>query len=279
MIQRAFYLSVLFVHLVVMAGAQPIVNHFMAVQPDISRGRAFKSITENSEVLIRGIKPIPHKTEKLFNAHGLIIKQIAYNSAGGKTGETSWEYTSFGKLMRKHYRFFANLSGWNEEEVVVEWDSLTNLPTKVDVFKNGKKSQWAALVIDTLGRIESAKVFGSTGGHTFTEKFIYIEPSNMVKVMVYRANGVYTSSWSYPLDQQKDFTFESVSCSYYPNGDVMLEKLSDASKGDQGYYYEYEYDSQGNWVEKRTYQVNLGRNDKIKKKTLEHKLVRSIQYH
>lgn len=261
-----------------LAFSQPIVNHFLAIPNDVSHGRTFRSITETSEVLIRGYKPIPHKTEKQFNGNGLITQQIAYNSAGGKSSETHWEYTQHNELRRKYHKFFANLSGWNEEEVVVEWDSETLLPHRVEVIKNGKTSQWALITVDTLGRIESAEVFGPTGAHTFTEKFIYIEPSNMIKVMVYKSNGLYASSWSYPLNREKEFNFESVACQYYPNGDVMLEKLSNAIKGDQAYYYEYEYDSQGNWIKKRTYQVNLGRNDRIKKKNLENKVTRKISY-
>lgn len=261
-----------------LAYSQPIVNHFLAIPNDVSHGGTFSSITETSEVLIKGYQPIPHKTEKKFNGNGLINEQITYNSAGGKSSETYWEYMPNNGLSKKRYKFFANLSGWNEEEVTVEWDSKTLIPIKIEVLRNGKMSQWALMTIDTLGRIESAKVFGPTGAHTFTEKFIYIEPSNMIKVMVYKANGLFTSSWSYPLNREKDFRIESIACQLYPNGDVMLEKLSNAIKGDQAYYYEYEYDSQGNWIEKRTYQVELGKNDKIKKKSLENRVTRKITY-
>jgi len=261
-----------------LAYSQPIVNHFLAIPNDVSHGGTFSSIIETSEVLIKGYQPIPHKTEKKFNGNGLITEQIAYNSAGGKSSETHWEYTPHNGLSKKYHKFFANLSGWNEEEVIVEWDNETLIPLKVEVLKNGKMSQWALMTMDTLGRIESAKVFGPTGAHIFTEKFIYVEPSNMIKVMVYKSNGLYTSSWSYPLNPEKEFRLETIACQRYPNGDVMLEKLSSALKGDQAYYYEYEYDSQGNWIEKRTYQVELGKNDKIKKKSLENRVTRKITY-
>lgn len=261
-----------------LAYSQPIVNHFLAIPNDVSHGGTFSSIIETSEVLIKGYQPIPHKTEKKFNGNGLITEQIAYNSAGGKSSETYWEYMPNNGLRKKRHKFFANLSGWNEEEVIVEWDNETLVPLKVEVLKNGKISQWALMTMDTLGRIESAKVFGPTGAHTYTEKFIYIEPSNMIKVMVYKANGVFTSSWSYPLNREKTFKPESISCQSYSNGDIMLEKLSNALKGDQAYYYEYEYDNRGNWIEKRTYQVKLGKNDKIKNKSLENRVTREITY-
>ena len=65
---------------------------------------------------------------------------------------------------------------------------------------------------------------------------------------------------------------------FYPNGDVRIETLPDASKGDQGYYYEYDYDSQGNWITKETYQVKLGKDNKVSKKKLEHRITRKITY-
>lgn len=257
---------------------QPMVSHFLAPQADISKGRNFQKIEEFSEVIIRGVAPIPHRVEKHFNSDGFIVSQVALNSAGGRTSETTWEYAKGRHLIRKYHRFFMNISGWNEEEVLVTIDDITLMPTKIEVLKNGKMWQWALIVMDTFGRIESAKVFGSTGAHVFNERIMHLEPSNMVRVMVYRANGQFVSTSTYPIDPKKEFTFDSVSRQFYPNGDIMLESLTIAGKGDQAYYYEYEYDAQGNWIEKRTYQVNLGKNNRIRNKNLENKVTRRITY-
>lgn len=258
--------------------AQPVANHFLGMHPDVSNGKNFRSITEISEVILKGYAPVPHKTVKEFNSAGLITKQTSFNSAGGVGSETLWEYTTNLKLSRKHHRFFVNIAGWNEEEVTIEWDEEWKNPARIEIQKSGKLHQWATPSIDTLGTIETIQVFGPTGAHIFTERFNYIERSNMIRVMVYRATGQYVSSWSYPLDPSKPFNFESVSTQRYPNGLVRLEKLSMAGKGDQAYYYEYEYDNQKNWVEKRTYQVTLGKNDRIKKKKLENRITRTILY-
>lgn len=258
--------------------AQPMVGYFLAPQNDLSKGRNFSKIEETSEVIIRGRVPIPHQVEKHFNSAGMITSEVVLNSAGGRTSETTWEYFDGNKVENKKHKFFMNIKGWNEEEVKIEWDESTKLPKRIDVIKNGTLWQWALISIDTLGRIESAKVFGSTGAHIYTERLIYLEPSNMIKVVVYKANGLFSSTVSYPIDPKKPFSVESVSRQYYPNGDIMLDTLSEASKGDQAYYYEYEYDSQGNWIEKRTYQVTLGRNNKLKDKNLENKITRKITY-
>jgi hypothetical protein len=257
---------------------QPIVSHFLAPQADISKGRPFKTIEEQSEVIIKGLNSLSPKVVQEFNSQGFIVSRVALNSAGGRTSETTWEYIDGKKLTYKKHRFFANMSGWTEDEVKVEWDYNSGLPTKVEVLRNGRVTQWALMTIDTLGRIESAKVFGPTGAHTFTERFMYMEPSNMIRVMMFRSNGVFSSNWTYPIDLTKEFSFESLTRQYYPNGDVMVETLKDSTKGDQAYYYEYDYDNQGNWVEKRTYQVSLGRNNSIRNKKLEHRFIRKIGY-
>ena len=255
-----------------------MVSHFLGVQSDISKGRNFRTIEEISEVQIRGVNPVPHRRVKQFNSKGSIVSDIIYNSAGGTSRETNWEYIDGVNLRRKHHRFFANIIGWQEEEVVIDWDSTTNLPQHIKVTKNGRVWQTAIIQPDTLGRIESARVLNANGGHVFTERFMYLESSNMIRITVFRPNGVFQSTWSYPIDRSKPFSFESVKRQYYPNGDVMVETLTNAVKGDQAYFYEYEYDGQGNWIERNNYQVELGRNDRIRRKKLEHKITRTITY-
>lgn len=258
--------------------AQPMVGYYLSPQSDISRGQKFSSIDEISEVIIRGRVPIPYRVEKRFNSSGMIISETVLNSAGGRTSETTWEYVDGIKIISKKHKFFMNIKGWNEEEVRVEWDNAINLPKRIEVTKNGTLWQWALTSFDTLGRVESVKVFGSTGAHLFTERLMYLEASNMIRVVVYKANGLFSSTVSYPIDPTKPFAVESLAREYYPNGDIMLDTLTGSSKGDQAYYYEYEYDSQGNWVEKRTFQVTLGKNNKIKNKNLENKVTREITY-
>lgn len=258
--------------------AQPITDHLFSAPMGMSRSTPFRSITENSELIFKGHKTPPHRQEQQYDRQGCILSQISYNSSGGVSSETYWEYDEGNRLIGKKHRFFANFSGWNEVVIVIKRDSISFVPVGIEEFKNDKLVQWAVIMVDTLNRIEMARVFGPSGAHTFTEKMMYITRSNIVKVNVYRANGVHASTWSYPIDAQKPMVIESVTSQRYPNGDVMLEKLAGANMGDQAYYYEYEYDSKGNWIEKSTYQVTLGKKDKIKKKKLENRITRSITY-
>lgn len=259
--------------------AQPLVSYFLTSRSEVSRGQIFKTIEESSEVVIKGVNPLPVKTVKEFNPQGSIISSISYNAAGGKTAETFWEYTNGERLTKKTHRYFANMAGWREETVIINYDEESQLPKGIEFLKEGKIFQSASLTTDSLGRIKSAEVYGSTGAHLTTEKLIYIEQNNMVKVMVYRANGQYHGNWTYPMDPNKEFSFESVKRKLYPNGEVMVETLSSSSKGDQAYYYEYQYDPKGNWILKETYQVNLGKNFSIKNKKLEHRITRKITYY
>ena len=265
--------------LVQISAAQPMVGYFLAPQSEPSKGRVFESITETSEIFIKGITTTPTRIEKRFNSFGNIISSVTYNSAGGKTSEIYWEYSSGTKLVRKHIRSFANLRGWQEEEVILTWDENFSIPKKIEVKKNGQMWQTALFSSDSTFKFESAEVYNSKGIHVFTERFTYIDASNIIKVMIFKPNGAFYASSTYPINYKESFTFESVTQTLYPNGDVMIETLSRAVSGDQAYYYEYEYDSQGNWIEKSTFQANLSRGNKVKKKKLENKIVRKIEYY
>lgn len=269
-------LALLFVQISV---AQPMVGYFLSPQSELSKGRTFKSIKETSEIFLKGIAVTPTRVEKEFNTFGNITASVTYNSAGGKTREVYWEYVNGENLVRKHTRSFVNLRGWQEEEVILTWNDDHSTPQKILVKKNGKVWQSALFSSDSSRRFESAEVFDSKGDHVFTERFTYIEASNIIKVMVFKANGAFHGTSTYPIDHKKPFTFESVAQTLYPNGDVMIETLSNAVSGDQAYYYEYEYDSQGNWIEKRTFQVKLGRGNRVRNKNLENKISRTITYH
>jgi hypothetical protein len=168
--------------------------------------------------------------------------------------------------------------GWREEIVKIEYNPETQVPEKITVEREGKLLQRATVEIDTMGKIEMVQVFNSSGAYSFIEKLIYLQSANIIRVLVYRPNNQFYGTWSYPIDPNKEFNVSAVSQEKYDNGDIRLETLTDASKGDQAYYYEYEYDSQGNWIIKDTYQVNLGKNNKIKKKKLEHRITRKITY-
>lgn len=266
----------LFIHI---SFAQPMVGYFLSPQSELSKGRAFKSIEETSEIFLKGITITPTRIEKVFNKFGNITSSVTYNSAGGKTSEIYCDYVNGENLVRKQTRSFVNHRGWQEEEVFIKWDDCYSIPQKIEVKKNGQVWQSAKFITDSTLKFESAEVFNNKGDHVFTERFSYIEASNIIKVMVFRANGAFNGSSTYPINHKESFTFESVTQTLYPNGDVMIETLSHAVSGDQAYYYEYEYDSQGNWVEKSTFQVNLSRGNRVSKKKLENKITRKITYH
>ncbi|MDY0201690.1 MAG: hypothetical protein RBR40_11960 [Tenuifilaceae bacterium] len=265
--------------LVQMSLAQPMVGYFLSPQSELSKGRAFKFIEETSEIFLKGLTITPTRMEKKFNEFGNITSSVTYNSAGGKTNEIYWEYVGGVNLVRKQTRSFVNHRGWQEEEVFLTWDDRYSIPQKIEVKKNGQVWQSAKFITDSILKFESAEVFNSKGDHIFTERFTYMEASNIIKVMVFKANGAFNGSSTYPINHKESFTFESVKQMLNPNGDVMIETLSHAVSGDQAYYYEYEYDSQGNWIEKNTFQVNLSRGNRVTKKKLENKTTRKITYH
>lgn len=258
--------------------AQPFIGYFLGYTYESSKGGTFLQIEETYELTLKDITTLPYRTEKRFNSQGNITSEVVYGKTGGKSSETRWEYLNGTKLTLKHHKYFVNMIGWQEESLKIEYDPITDLPKSIMLDKNGKPFQWAIVVPDTLNRIESVKVFDARKAHIFTENLMYLDASNMIKVMVYRANGQFFGTWSYRLNERKQYNFSTLKIKYNDNGDIMLETLSNAVKGDQAYYYEYQYDSHRNWIVKETYQVSLGSGDKIRKKKLEHKVTRKITY-
>ncbi len=257
---------------------QPIISFYLDSGGEISRGRPFASIEESHELLIKGASNAPVRVEKRFNSQGNIVYQRTKSRAGGTVSETKWEYIDGQKFARKHHRYFVNIIGWREDEVIITYCQNNHKPEKIEVKKEGKLFQYATITTDSLNRIESVKVFLANGPQIFTERLRYLHSNNMIRVFVYKANEQFYGSWAYPLDPTKEFHTESMNRVYYPNGDIKIETLATTSKTEQAYYYEYEYDAQGNWIEKETYQVSLGRNNRIRNKKLEHRITRTITY-
>ena len=259
--------------------AQPMIGHYLGDTREANRGRKFQSVEENFQVLLDGVSSIPYKVVKTFNASGYKVLETTYGKEGGVSKETKWEYKEGGKLIQKNHRYFVNMIGWREELVRIEYNHDTDAPERIISEREEKLFQKANIILDTLGRVELVQVYNNTGTLTSIEKLIYLLPANMIRVLVHRPNNQFIGTWSYPIDPSKEFSISSVSQMYYPNGDVRIETLTDAAKGDQAYYYEYEYDAQGNWIEKETYQVKLGKNNKVSKKKLEHRITRKINYY
>jgi hypothetical protein len=192
--------------------------------------------------------------------------------------DTRWEYTGDGRLTKMSHKYFVNMVGWREQILSIEYNPDTGIPERIVQEREGKPLQKGTIITDSLGRVEMVQVFNANGALSYIEKLIYLIPANMIRVLMYKPNNQFVGTWSYPLDPNKDYQISSVNQTMYPNGDVRIETLPDATKGDQAYYYEYEYDSQGNWITKETYQVKLGKENKITKKKLEHRITRKITY-
>ncbi len=265
-----FYVSILW--------AQPMVGYYFGRDREVNRGRKFKSIEETYEVKLKEVNVPAIKIVKTFDVKGNITSKISYGAEGGVSSDMKWIYNPNGDFLERKHRYFVNMVGWREELVRIEYNPDTRMPEKITVEREGKMLQRATVTIDTLGRIEMSQVYNASGALAFIEKLIYLQPANIIRVLVYRPNNQFYGTWSYPIDPGKEFAVSAVSQEKYDNGDIRLETLTDASKGDQAYYYEYKYDSQGNWIEKDTYQVNLGKSNKIKKKKLEHRITRKITY-
>jgi hypothetical protein len=259
--------------------AQPTIEIYLTSHPYPSRGTTIESIEDNYEVMINGVQPKPLKITMAFDKTGNIIDETKYGKGGGKLSEAKWEYNQNQKLVKKTHRYFVNMLGWKVDEVDLTYNDTTGYISGIRYIKNGALLSTSKVFCDSLGKPIEVRVLDDKGAFTMIEKIGYSPNANLIRVMVLKSTNQFVSRWLYPIDQLKPYQSGQIERQYYPNGDVMLESLEDQTKIDQGYYYEYSYDGQGNWNEKSTYQVALGKNNKIKDKKLEHKITRTIKYY
>jgi len=258
---------------------QPTIEVYLTSYPFHSRGSVIESISDSYELIINDVTPKPFKVTKMFDKKGYILSETSYGKAGGIQSETKWEYNQNQKITKKTHRYFLNMLGWRVEETTLKYNDTTGLVSEIDYFKNGIIFTTSRVFCDSFGKPVEVRVLDNKGVFSTIEKFAYSPNVNIIRVVVYKVPNQYYGLWVYPLDPSIPYQSGSVERMYYPNGEIMLESLEDETKLDQGYFYEYTFDSQGNWTEKDTYQVTFGKNKKIKEKKLEHRIVRTIKYY
>lgn len=259
--------------------AQPTIDIYFTNHPYISKGSVIESIEETYELQIKEIPPKPFKTKMLFDKNGSIVNETRYGTTGGKQSETKWEYTQNNKLTKKTQRYFVNMLGWKVDETTLGYNDTTGFISEIRYIKNGVLQYISKVFCDKVGLPMEVRVLDEKGAFSMIERISFSPSANIIRVMLLKPTGQFSSLNIYPIDYTRPYQSGQVERQYYPNGEVMLESLEYSTKIDQGYFYEYRYDGQGNWVEKDTYQVTLGKNSKIKDKRLEHKILRTIKYY
>lgn len=276
--KRSLLFSLIILFTTCAIAQQPTIELYLTNHPNKTEGSAIESIEETYELLIKEVSPRAFKITTMFDRMGNIVSETRYSKSGGKQGEMKYEYNQNHKLIKKTHRYFVNMLGWKIDETLLNYNDTTGFISEIRIFKNGALQSMSKVFCDSLGNPRETRVLDDKGGFSMVEKISFSPSTNLIRVMMLRPTGQLVSRWMYPIDSTKPYQTGQIERQYYPNGAVMLESLEDQTKTDQGYYYEYNYDNQGNWIEKDTYQVTLGKKNKIKDKKLEHKILRTIKY-
>lgn len=258
--------------------AQPTVEVYLNNQTYINKNTSVESIEEKHELLIKELPSQPLRIVQHFNRSGYITNEKKFGKMNGLLSETSWEFDQNEKLVKKTHKYFVNMLGWRLEETLVTYND-SGFVSNIQFFKDGIVLTSSKVKCDSIGRPVYLRVYDGKGAHLTDEKLKYIPTANIIKVMIYKYTNQFVGSFVYPIDNLIPFQSNSIKKQYYPNGNIMLETLENSKNSDQGYYYEYKYDSHGNWLEKTTYQVTIGKNNKIKDKKAEHRIQRIIKYY
>lgn len=257
--------------------AQPVIDLYLKLQIPASRGVSFSNIEETYEILNPQGSTTNYRVVQRYNPAGKIISEVKYNSAGGVQHEISWDYNGNGNPVRKFMRQFINYKGWVTEEDMFKYNDTTGYLSDIQVFYGGKLGLSAQVISDSTGKTSEVNIYNEKGVFIGIERLVYVPASNSVRVLSYRSNEQFVGSTNYPIDPAKPYSKPSGVLESYPNGDTMVE-VADASKPDQGYFYEYKYDSGGNWTEKLAYRCKITSNNRAKGKELEYKVTRKIAY-
>lgn len=260
--------------------SQPTIEIYLINRPYQEKGSAIESTEDNYELQIEEVQPaIPFKIITKFDKNGNIISETKFGKAGGTLSETKWEYNANLKLIKKTHRYFVNMLGWKIDETLLNYNDTTGFISEIRFIKNGALQTTSKVFCDSVGSPFEIRVLDQKGAFSSVEKINYSPNANIIRVMLLKPTGQFVSRYIYPIDSTKPYQAVDINKQYYPNGELMLESLEKSTKTDQGYYYEYVFDSRGNWVEKDTYQVTIGKNKKMKDKKLEHKIFRTIKYY
>lgn len=258
--------------------AQPEIELYLKTLQPEHRGKLFEKTEETHEVLISRKTKFPtFKIIREYNSRGNLISEIKFNSMGGRLRVIQWQYDANGKPVKRLAKLFANYKGWSNEEVQFSYNPTSGCLKKITKIYNGKVRDTIGVITDERCRVTKALVYNSKGVLVGLEKVFYLPANNSIRVLQYNGNEDFIGSTSYPLDPYGPIPTSPIRRKYNTRGDIVLEALPN-SKLNQGYYYEYEYDSYGNWIKKETYQCTIVRNDKVRNKKLEHRITRKITY-
>jgi len=258
--------------------SQPVVGIYFSTRASESRGLAFSKVEEIHELLIpqSGI-PSYFREIKQYNPSGKIISEKRYNKAGGIMGESTWEYNSKGELTKKVNRQFMNFKGWITEQTLLSYNDTSGVLQEITTIFENQVTLRAEVIPDKDLKITEVLLYNEKNMHVGTERVVYLPQNNTIRVLSYKPNEQFIGATTYPLDPKLPEPPSAIKREFNSQGDVVLEALPN-SKMEQGYYYEYKYDSYGNWTEKLTYQCKVTKNGKVKDKMLEHKITRNITY-
>lgn len=272
-------ISIFFIYFsITSAFSQPTIEIYLTNHPYLSKGSIIESIEETYELQIKEVPPKPFKIKLHFDRSGNLQSETKFNSLDAKLSETIWAYNQNQRLTKKTQRYFVNMIGWKIDETTISYNDTTGFISEIRFVKNGALEYISKVFCDKVGLPTEVRVLDSKGSFSMIERISYSPSANIIRVMQLKPSGQFSSLNLYPIDYKKPYQSGQIERRYYPNGEIMLESLDYQTKTDQGYFYEYLYDGQGNWIEKDTYQVTLGNNKKIKDKRLEHKIFRTIKY-
>jgi len=192
-------------------------------------------------------------------------------------GESTWEYNSKGELTKKVNRQFMNFKGWITEQTLLSYNDTSGVLQEITTIFENQVTLRAEVIPDKDLKITEVLLYNEKNMHVGTERVVYLPQNNTIRVLSYKPNEQFIGATTYPLDPKLPEPPSAIKREFNSHGDVVLEALPN-SKMEQGYYYEYKYDSYGNWIEKLTYQCKVTKNGKVKDKMLEHKITRNITY-
>jgi hypothetical protein len=214
------------------------------------------------------------KNIKILNKHNLMIQQESFeNSKLVQRYKAAIDSLTGQKVWRTLERWHPVL-GYNIEKAVYHYDSKGFHTGVTHYNASGQKVNETIIQVNEKGHPIELAVYDTEGNLLGgIERAQYLYEKNRYVSTVLSADGRELSKDTAVIDFEEDYRFQQPGKEFNPQGDLI--KSHDTPEGYN--WYEYKYDTHGNWLEEKKYEVKRNKNGKEKRK-LVYVRTRKIEY-
>jgi hypothetical protein len=222
-----------------------------------------KQITETNTFYNSSGKEI-QKSVKIFDEAGMLLTEVRYDDKGAMKARLMYTNDTVNRLTLSRVFERWTGAGYKLETAVYKYDDKNFHVGTTDKDGNGMIYQRTDLICNDKGHPVELSLFDARGNLYGTETAKYIYDSNKVITSVVSADGKVLSSSDMKISYRNAYLFPGTEV-YNAMGDVTSWSRKNLDGSETLFEEEYTYDSFGNCVENKIYEVKVKANGKKKR--------------